>query len=61
MALVRWKLAAYLNAHGLTAYAVAKQMGGMTRGPMVYRMTDAIKPVKRVDFKTLAEDRKSVV
>ena len=55
MALVRWKLAAYLKAHNLTAYAVAKEMGGLTRIPTVYRMADAEKPLSRVDFKTLAD------
>jgi hypothetical protein len=55
MALVRWKLAAYLKAHNLTAYAVAKEMGGLTRIPTVYRMADGDKPLSRVDFKTLAD------
>jgi hypothetical protein len=55
MALVRWKLAAYLKAHNLTAYAVAKEMGGLTRIPTVYRMADSDKPLSRVDFKTLAD------
>lgn len=55
MALVRWKLASYLTAHNLTAYKVAKQMGGMTRVPTVYRMADGDRPISRVDLGTLAE------
>ena len=50
MALVRWKLAAYLKAHNLTAYAVDKEMGGLTRIPTVYRMADGDTPLSRVDF-----------
>ena len=55
MALVRWKLAAYLKAHNLTAYKVAQKIGGMTRVPTVYRMADPNKIPGRVDLGTLAE------
>lgn len=52
MSEVRWQLDAFLKAHGLTAYALAKA-SGIQRMSTVYRIAGKDAPV-RVDLPTLA-------
>lgn len=53
MAAVRWKLADYLDKHGLTAYALAKAVG-QTRMNTLYRIARRGDEPTRVDLPTLA-------
>jgi hypothetical protein len=54
MAEVRWKLADYLEAHKLTPYRLAKQLGSTTRMNTVYRLARRGQEPTRVDLVTLA-------
>jgi Cro/C1-type HTH DNA-binding domain len=53
MSKIRWRLAEYLEAHQLTAYAIAKQTGG-TRMNTLYRIARRSEEPSRVDFTVLA-------
>lgn len=50
---VRWKLAAYLESKGLTAYALGKVIG-VTRMNTIYRIARRGDEPIRVDLPTLA-------
>lgn len=50
---VRWRLADYLERHGLTAYALGKEIG-VTRMNTVYRLARRGNEPVRVDLETLA-------
>jgi hypothetical protein len=54
MAKMRWKLADYLEAHELTPYRLAKQLGSSTRMNTVYRLARRGQEPTRVDLATLA-------
>jgi len=49
---VRWRLADYLERHGLTAYALGKEIG-ITRMNTVYRLARRGSEPVRVDLETL--------
>jgi hypothetical protein len=53
MSIVRWRLADYLEAHNLTAYALGKSIGG-ARMNTVYRIARRGEEPTRVDFLILA-------
>lgn len=53
MSVVRWRLGAYLNERGLTAYALAKA-SGISRLNTIYRIAKEGSEPTRVDLPTLA-------
>lgn len=50
---IRWKLADYLQQHGLTAYRLAKAIGSDTRAATIYRLARRGEEPSRVDLPTL--------
>jgi hypothetical protein len=52
---LQWKLRELLEAHQITAYALAQQLGGHTRLSSLYAITsnDPAKRPRRVAFETL--------
>lgn len=54
---VQWRLRELLEAEGITAYALAEQMGGATRRPTLYAITspDVNKRPRRVGFPLLED------
>lgn len=54
MAHVRWKLAEYLQEHGITPYRLARAVAAETRMGTVYRLARQGKEPSRIDLPTLA-------
>jgi hypothetical protein len=51
----QWRLREYLAARGVSVYALSQAMGGVTRAPALYAITNAdpAKRPRRVNFETL--------
>lgn len=50
---IQWKLADYLQTHGLTAYKLVKAIGSETKAGTVYRLARKGEEPSRVDLPTL--------
>ncbi len=55
VARVQWKLGNYLERNKITAYQLGKELGGQTKMPNLYRITNTKDGPTRVDLNLLGD------